>query len=190
MTDFKKDERPGTETGSFSRRSFLAQSTALGAAAALTPALLSGRAQAATPNKGGHLRAGMGHGSTTDSLDPATFENGFMNNALCYAVFNHIAEIDQNGELAPELAESWEASDDAATWVFKVRPGVEFHSGKTVVADDIVASVNHHRGEDSKSAAKPLLEQLASNEPIVAEVRKKDGTREQIEVDPSVFGME
>ena len=68
--------------GKISRREFMAQTTALGAAAALSPLLLSGTAEAAEPKKGGHLRVGMGHGSTTDSLDPATFENNFMSSGL------------------------------------------------------------------------------------------------------------
>ena len=38
--------------------------------------------------------------------------------------------------------------------------GVEFHNGKTLTADDVVASINHHRGEDTKSAAKPLVKSI------------------------------
>ncbi len=148
------------KSGELTRRSFLERATALGLSVAAATSLSSGEATAAEPKKGGHMRAGMGHGSTTDSLDPATYENGFMNNALCFAVHNHVAELGSSGDLEPEAAESWEASDDAVTWTFKVRKGVEFHNGKTLDADDIVASVNHHRGEESKSAAKPLLVQL------------------------------
>ena len=69
---------------------------------------------------------------------------------------NHLAEVTVNG-LEPELAESWEASADAATWRFKIRKGVEFHNGKTLDANDVVASINHHRHEESKSAARALL---------------------------------
>ncbi len=116
--------------GKISRREFMAQTTALGAAAALSPMLLSGTAQAAEPKKGGHFRVAVGHGSTTDSLDPATFENAFMSNGVGYAKNNHIAERGTSGELEPELAESWEASDDAVQWIFKIRQGVEFHNGK------------------------------------------------------------
>jgi peptide/nickel transport system substrate-binding protein len=148
------------KSGKLTRRAFLERATALGFSAAAATSLMSGTAHAAEPKKGGHLRVGVGHGSTTDSLDPATFENAFMSNGVGYAINNHIAELGTSGELEPELAESWEASDDAVQWVFKIRPGVEFHNGKTVDADDVVASVNHHRGEDSKSAAKPLLVQL------------------------------
>jgi peptide/nickel transport system substrate-binding protein len=146
--------------GRISRRTFMGRAAALGVGTALATSLCARAVSAAEPKKGGHLRAGVGHGSTTDSLDPATFENAFMSNGVGYAINNHMAELGTSGQLEPELAESWEASDDAAQWVFKIRPGVEFHNGKTVDADDVVASVNHHRGEDSKSAAKPLLVQL------------------------------
>ncbi len=145
--------------GHIGRREFLSGATALGVSAAMASSIAGSAALAATPKKGGRLRLGIGHGSTTDSLDPATFENGYMA-LLNFAINNHIAEINTEGELVPEVAASWEASDDAKTWYFKVRKGVEFHNGKTLDADDIVASVNHHRGEDSKSAAKPLLEQV------------------------------
>ncbi len=141
--------------GKISRREFIGRTAALGMTTALATTLAGNIAKAA-PKHGGHLRVGVGHGSTTDSLDPATYENGFMSN-LNYAVHNHLAEIGQNGDLEPELAEGWEASPDAVTWAFKLRKGVEFHNGKTMTAEDVVASINHHRGEETKSAAKPLL---------------------------------
>uniref|UniRef100_UPI003F6C89EA ABC transporter substrate-binding protein n=1 Tax=Roseicyclus sp. TaxID=1914329 RepID=UPI003F6C89EA len=43
------------------------------------------------------------------------------------------------------------------TWVFAIREGVSFHSGKSVTPADVVASINHHRGDDSTSVVKPLL---------------------------------
>lgn len=140
--------------GRISRRTFMQGAVAMGATIAAASSMAV-RAEAATPNKGGTLRMGQGHGSTTDSLDPATYENGFSQ-GLCYGAGNHLTEVDNTGELVPELAESYESSD-ATTWVFKVRKGVEFHNGKTMTGQDIVDSFNHHRGEDSKSAAKGLL---------------------------------
>ena len=177
MTEIENLERALTE-GRISRRDFLLQATVLGAAATLSAGLLGGPAHAATPKMGGHLRTAMGHGSTTDSLDPASFENNFMSSGLGYSIHNHIAEVGSSGDLEPELAESWEVSDDAATWFFKIRKGVEFHNGKTLDADDVVASVNHHRGEESKSAAKPLLKQLKDiradgKDTVVVELRSR-----------------
>jgi peptide/nickel transport system substrate-binding protein len=53
------------------RRGFMATT----AGAALVAGLpLSARAQ---PKRGGHLRAAIGHGQTTDTLNPGTYENSF-----------------------------------------------------------------------------------------------------------------
>ena len=41
--------------------------------------------------------------------------------------------------------------------MFSLKKGVEFHNGKTLDAEDVVASINHHRGDDTKSAAKSIL---------------------------------
>jgi len=62
--------------GKISRRRFIM--TAIAAGATLPTALtMAGNAIAATPVKGGKLRQGLGYGSTTDTLDPGTSENGF-----------------------------------------------------------------------------------------------------------------
>ena len=143
---------------SIDRREFIGRAAALGITTALSTTLAN-KAIAATPNRGGHMRAGRGHGSTTDNLDPGHSENGFTG-TLIGATSNTLAEIGQSGQLEPNLAVSWEPSDDAANWRFKLRQGVEFHNGKTMTAEDVVASVNHHRGEDTSSAAKPLLESI------------------------------
>ena len=114
---------------------------------------------AATPKKGGHVRYGVRGGSTSDSLDPATFPDVFMR-TLAYGTFNTLTEIAGDNSLAPELAESWEGRAGAAEWEFKTRKGVEFHNGKTLDADDVITSINHHRGDDSKSGMKSLLKSI------------------------------
>ena len=42
-------------------------------------------------------------------------------------------------------------------WIFKIRKGITFHNGKTLTADDVVATINYHIGPDSKSPAKGVL---------------------------------
>lgn len=148
------------EQGKISRREFMARVSALGLTAALSPVLLSRPARAATPKKGGRLRLGLAGGSTTDSLDPATLPD-LMPQMLNRQVRNGLVEVDYRSNPIPELAESWEASADASQWVFKLRRGVEFHNGKTMVAEDVIASINHHRGKESKSAAKGIVDPVA-----------------------------
>ena len=43
-----------------------------------------------------------------------------------------------------------------------MRPGVTFHNGKSLTAEDVVASINHHLSKDSTSAAKTVLGDVAS----------------------------
>jgi peptide/nickel transport system substrate-binding protein len=143
--------------GKISRREFLARVSALGLAAAVSPAFLKAPAQAATPKKGGRLRLAMAGGATTDSLDPATISDNIPH-CVSWQLRNNLVEINHEGNPVPELAESWESSADASQWVFKLRRGVEFHNGKTLDANDVVYSINYHRSEDSKSGAKGLLE--------------------------------
>jgi len=137
-------------SGRINRRGFMA--TTAGAA------LIAGlplRAKAA-PSRGGHLRAGIGHGQTTDTLDPGTYSNSFTT-TIAFSVHGHLTEVAADGSLVPEVAESWEASHDASVWTFKLRPGVTFHSGKSVTATDVANSINFHRSEGSTSAAGPLV---------------------------------
>ncbi|MDH3263702.1 MAG: ABC transporter substrate-binding protein, partial [Paracoccaceae bacterium] len=70
---------------------------------------------------------------------------------------NQLIEVAADGQLTLEIAEGWETSD-GATWVFRIREGVTFHSGKTLTVDDVLASLNHHRGDQSTSAVKPFFE--------------------------------
>lgn len=146
--------------GKLSRREFITRVSALGLAAAVSPALLPFRAHAAKPKPGGRLRIGLAGGSTTDSLDPATITDMMLQVVSQGQIRNNLVEIDHQTRAIPELAESWEPSPDARQWVFKLRKGVEFHNGKTLEAEDVVYSINHHRGKDSKSAAKGIVDPI------------------------------
>jgi peptide/nickel transport system substrate-binding protein len=68
---------------------------------------------AATPKKGGKFILGIGHGSTTDSLDSTTHENGFSQN-IVYTYANHLFEIDSYDQLHPKLVHSYDSADSAS----------------------------------------------------------------------------
>jgi peptide/nickel transport system substrate-binding protein len=141
------------------RREFVVQAVAAGVTASAAVSFFD-TAQAATPKKGGDFRQGLTGGSTGDVLDPARTLDSYMINVSHGQLRNNLTEISPSGELIPELAESWEASADAATWTFKLRKGVEFHSGKSLEAADVIASFNHHRGKDTKSGAKGIIKPI------------------------------
>ncbi len=145
--------------GKITRREFMTRVSAIGLAAAVSPALLGSTAEAAGPKKGGRMRIGSTGGSTTDSLDPGTLVSNH-NQLVNFQTRNCLVEVDHNYNVIPELAESWEASPDAATWRFKLRKGIEFHNGKTMTVEDVIESINHHRGKDTKSAAKGIVESI------------------------------
>ena len=143
--------------GKISRREFMGRALALGATFAIATSIASTALQAQTPKKGGRLRLATTGGATSDTLDPAQILDTYMTIVSFGQLRNCLTEIAPDGSLIGELAESWEASDDAVTWTFKIRQGVEFHNGKTLDANDVVESINHHRGEDTKSAAKGII---------------------------------
>ena len=161
VADKIKSIQQSYESGKLSRRAFMTGALALGVS--LTSAsLVLNTVEAATPKKGGRLRVGLTGGATTDTLDPGQILDLYMIHLQFGQLRNGLTEVASNGQLIPELAESWDASSDAKTWNFKIRKGVEFHNGKSMTSEDVVASLNHHLGEDSKSAAKGILSGIVS----------------------------
>ena len=136
------------------RRGLLKSGMAMTAAGLILPAGMASMARA-EPKKGGVFRIGLGHGSTTDSYDPGLWEQLYVQ-TFAAARVNYLIEIAADGNLVPELAESWDSAD-GMTWVFKIREGISFHSGKPMTPD-VVASLNFHRGEASTSAVKPFFD--------------------------------
>ena len=154
-TEFIREQNEKLASGGISRRQFMTTMLAAGVALPWATSMASD-ALASTPNKGGLLRHATGYGGTTDSVDPSTSNNG-MTQAVIYSRGNHLTEVGQDGKLRPELAESYEPGSSAKTWIFNLRKDVTFHNGKTLTADDVIATFNIHRGEDTKSAAKALV---------------------------------
>jgi peptide/nickel transport system substrate-binding protein len=142
--------------GQLDRREFIRSASALGIAASLGSVASSVPARAQTPKRGGTLKIGLPGTAASDSLDPnigtTTYTLGTRQQ-----VYNELVDYDEHGRVQPSLAESWDTKPGAEVWVFKIRRGVTFHNGKELLASDVVASFNYHRGPDSKSPAKSFL---------------------------------
>ncbi len=81
------------------------------------------------------------------SLDPyayyTTFTSGFLQN-----VYEPLVRYNKELNFEPALATSWERTSPT-TWRFKLREGVKFHNGNPFTADDVVASLNRARADNS-----------------------------------------
>jgi peptide/nickel transport system substrate-binding protein len=155
MSDRLNDLLDLLAKGKITRRGFLTQVTAMGLLFSISPSFLRGEAHALTPMRGGRLKIGSAGGSTSDDLDIGKLTHT-MPQICNQCLQSYLVEINPEMEPIPELAESWEPSPDATKWIFRLRRAVEFHNAKTLDAEDVVYSINYHRGE-TKSAGKGLM---------------------------------
>lgn len=56
-------------------------------------------------------------------------------------VYETLLTLNENFEITPLLAESYEQSEDGKTITFKLRKDIKFHNGDVMTADDVVASM-------------------------------------------------
>ena len=74
-----------------------------------------------------------------DQLDPQK-TSAYFSFEVLENVFDTLVEPDENLEMRPALAQSWDVSPDQLTWTFHLRKGVTFHDGSPFTADDVVYS--------------------------------------------------
>ena len=143
-----------------SRRDVLAMLLAGGMQATLAGgvATLATAAHAQTPRKGGRIRvAGIASG-VNDTLDPAKQSNS-TDYCRGYMFYNGLTALDGSLTPQPSLAEEF-TTEDAKTWVFKLRRGVQFHDGKPLTPADVVFSIMRHKDAATASKAKVLADQI------------------------------
>lgn len=147
-------------SAALSRREFMGRAMAAGLTLTAASSLYATSASAQEPKRGGNLKLGLEGGSATDSKDPAKFLSQFMFCiGRCWG--DMLVESDPvTGAAVPALAESWEPSADAATWTFTIRKGVQFHDGKELTIDDVVATLKRHTDEKSESGALGVMKSI------------------------------
>ncbi|MGF7160603.1 peptide/nickel transport system substrate-binding protein [Rhodoligotrophos appendicifer] len=136
-----------------SRRGFMVGAGAAGLA------LLPGshlQAQESTPKRGGRFRLALAGGSTTDTFEPGSIWDSVIQN-ISAQVRDTLVDVMPDFSPGASLAESWEPSADFKTWKFNLRKGVQFHNGKSFTSEDVVFTINHHRGPNSISGAKSTV---------------------------------
>lgn len=89
-------------------------------------------------------------------LDPHT-SPAFASRRIFELVYNTLVRFDGDMAVAPELAESWEISDDGLTVTFKLRPGVTFHNGDEFTSEDVKYTFERILDEETGAVARSFF---------------------------------
>ncbi|RYH03689.1 MAG: hypothetical protein EON57_09570, partial [Alphaproteobacteria bacterium] len=116
------------------RRQFLLSTAMLMGSTAMLPVLTNIANAQETPVSGGKLM--WGHSETVQNLDMHQTGTASTSRVL-QSVHSSIVTVDKDLNVIPNLAESFELSEDGLTYTFKLRPGVKFHNGATLTSADV-----------------------------------------------------
>ncbi|MCC6790315.1 MAG: hypothetical protein IT336_01450 [Thermomicrobiales bacterium] len=155
-------ERAGWPQGGFSRRVVLKSAGAIGLLGGLGRFGLAGRALAAqeggTPVRGGSLTAGIT--GQPDNLDPAT-NVGYSGVQVYDNIFNKLVDVDETGQIIPQLAASWSQPSENV-WEFQLVTNAVFHNGEPFTAADVKYTIERIKNPETASSFAPLFEPVTS----------------------------
>ncbi|MBA1334435.1 MAG: Dipeptide-binding ABC transporter, periplasmic substrate-binding component [Firmicutes bacterium] len=108
--------------------------------------------------------------SDPPDLDPVHATDTSSSRVL-YQLFEMLVDLDSEGEIVPNLAESWTISPDGLTYTFKLRQGVKFHAttengtptangGRAVTAEDWVWTFNYITNPKTNSERAYFLDMI------------------------------
>jgi peptide/nickel transport system substrate-binding protein len=111
---------------------------------------------AGVPKKGGTLSLGMTGASTYDSAD-VSFASSNWDYMLASLIFDRLNGDFVSGGFTPMLAEEITLDSSATHCTVRLRSGVEFHNGKTISADDLIATIQRIVNPKNPGAVASLL---------------------------------
>ena len=111
-----------------------------------------------------------GESSNARENDPAT-----THGSSDYLVFEGLVTYNEQMEVVPALASSWEISEDGTVYTFHLQPDAVFHNGKPVTAQDVVYS--WERAADPETDSDTVMTYLSD---IVGVKEMHEGSAESI----------
>lgn len=109
------------------------------------------------------------------SMNPVTMDpygSSLNNKTVLHQIFDTLTVFDENGELAPCLAESWEESEDGHYFTYHLRNDVVFHDGSPFNADCVVYSVDRMLSSDGMGWASVYVEKVEKVDDYTVNVYK------------------
>ncbi len=115
------------------------------------------------PKAGGSITIAISQ-DLDQSLDPHIATSAGKRE-IFFNIFEGLVKADPDGNFVPALAESYEISEDGKLFTFHLRPGVRFHNGSELTAEDVVYTLNRCRGTETGT---PLLAAYGAIESVTA----------------------
>jgi peptide/nickel transport system substrate-binding protein len=98
-------------------------------------------ASAGKPRRGGNIEVGLAGGSNADTLDPHRGLT-YLDTGRFEALYQPLVKLNKDAKAEYVLAESITPNAGLTEWTIQLRPGVTFHSGKTLTSADVVYTIN------------------------------------------------
>ena len=92
---------------------------------------------AGAPRRGGSLKVGLTGGSGSDTLDPHKGLT-YLDTARAQCLFQPLLQLNPKAQTEFVLAEEISPHGSTSEWVIRLRPGITFHDGKPLTADDVI----------------------------------------------------
>lgn len=108
----------------------------------------------------------LGFAAEPASLDFTTTEGAAIPEVLLVNVYEGLVKVDQDGEVAPLLAESWEISDDRTVYDFQLREDVTFTNGEPFTAEDVKFSIERVQSDEWAISLKDAMDVVESVEAV------------------------
>jgi peptide/nickel transport system substrate-binding protein len=81
-------------------------------------------------------------------LDP-NLSSAYVDRQVMASLYDKLVDIDENGEIVPMLAKSYDVSDDGKVYTFHLRDGIKFHDGTEFNAEAAKYNLERYQEEDS-----------------------------------------
>src|SRR5882724_2079851 len=129
-----------TQAPDLSRRTFLTTVSTVLASTALGGLAPQREAAQRHPQRHGVLK----FGTRTDAAGLDSHRHNQLHTSTpTAAMYTGLTDYDQQGNVIPGIAESWEPNKDLTAWVFRLRKGVLFHNGREVDAAAVKLNIEH-----------------------------------------------
>jgi len=117
----------------------------------------------------------IAYAANLQTLDPHLTTNQSTRD-VSRQIFEQLLVLNENYEVVPSLAESYEVSDDGLVYTFKLREGVLFHNGDVLEASDVVASMEKWIQTSTQGKANLQGAQFVEIDPLTVELRLQEAS--------------